>query len=99
MYFHGLFNLKDWDNHADYMILDDIDEKTMAGNYKQWFGAEEEVVVTDKYQPKRTLKWGKPMIWLSNSNPLESGVFNRKWMEGNTVVVHLEHQLWGDETQ
>lgn len=94
MYFHGLMNLADWDDAAEYIIFDDFDAKSFSSSYKAWFGAQKQFTVTDKYMKKQTVTWGKPMIWLSNDNPLDSGFFDRTWMESNTVVVNVRDKLF-----
>jgi hypothetical protein len=40
MYHNGMFNLDLWDDHADYIIFDDMNEKNFAIGYKQWFGGQ-----------------------------------------------------------
>lgn len=61
--------------------------------YKCWFGAQDEFTMTDKYAHKRLVKWGKPLIWLSNYNPCLAKSVDRDWMEKNTVVVYVGHKL------
>ena len=54
--------------------------------------------MTDKYCKKRTLhNWSKPLIWLSNENPLNKSKVDRDWLEANTVIVHLTHRLYKPE--
>ncbi|EGO20879.1 hypothetical protein SERLADRAFT_441268 [Serpula lacrymans var. lacrymans S7.9] len=94
-YMNGLFNADDIDEASDYIVLDDISLEHFP-NYKSWFGAQKQFVVTDKYKSKRTVKWGKPCIWLSNENPLDIRArgINTEWIAGNTIVVNLDHRLY-----
>ncbi|KAF8954337.1 hypothetical protein BDZ97DRAFT_1977654 [Flammula alnicola] len=95
IYFNSIFNLDQFDEGAEYVIFDDYDPKNFT-NYKCWFGGQAEFNLTDKYTRKRTVKWGKPMIWLSNANPLEDPVFDSDWLAANTVVVHLDSKLFDE---
>lgn len=93
MYFNGMFNLEDYDETVDYIIFDDFDWEYF-GSKKQWWGAQREFTVTDKYRKKKTIKWGKPMIYLCN--PEEDPFINTKmtshdWFRQNCkkVVIPL----------
>ncbi|ORX44058.1 hypothetical protein BCR36DRAFT_373539 [Piromyces finnis] len=70
MYFNNLLNMDDWDDTADYIILDDFssDITKFLPSWKCFFGGQKQFTLTDKYRGKRTVKWGKPMIWLSNED-------------------------------
>ena len=59
MYFNGQFNLDDWDDDAQYIILDEMNIKYVP-NSKAWFGAQRQFVLTEKFRKKRTVKWGNP---------------------------------------
>lgn len=64
-------------------------------------GAQKEFTVTDKYVKKVTLdNWGKPCIWLSNHNPLETPNmphWQKQYLEANCIFVNLEHRLYTPE--
>lgn len=70
MYFNNLLNLDDWDEDADYIVLDDFNPEItkFLPSWKCFFGGQKQFVLTDKYRGKRTVNWGKPMIWLSNED-------------------------------
>lgn len=65
MYFCTLFNLKDWDDEAKYLVIDDFSWEYFP-NKKGFWGSQEQFVLTDKYKGKKTVHWGKPMIYLCN---------------------------------
>lgn len=95
-YFNGLFNIDDFDEGKDYVVFDDVSYDYFP-NYKGWLGAQKSMVLTDKYRGKRTVKWGKPCIWLHNSNPMvEANGWDKAWLEANAVIVELPHKLYGE---
>lgn len=70
MYFNNLLNLDDWDENADLIILDDFSPEftKYLPAWKCFFGGQKEFTLTDKYRGKKTVHWGKPMIWLANED-------------------------------
>jgi len=95
MYMCGSFNLDDWDDAAQYLVLDDIPWKYLPSK-KCFLGGQLEFVLTDKYRKKKTVRFGKPTIYsMNNDNYLE--VRNSpewEWIMGNTVIVTLENKLY-----
>ena len=87
-----LFEL-DGDQEPKYIVLDDIDIDRFF-SIKEFFGAQREFDITDKYMKKRTVHWGKPCIWLSNRDPLTTTVHDHAWIRGNTVIYELTHALY-----
>lgn len=90
-YFNGMVNFKKWFNspELEYVIFDDIEWDNVKSFKKQWFGCQREFEVTDKYMPKKTIKYGVPLIYLCNDcPPLDA------WMLGNVVVVELTSPLF-----
>jgi hypothetical protein len=94
-YFNGLFNIDDFDQNKDFIILDDVNPDFFP-NYKAWIGAQKNTTLTDKYRPKRSVQWGKPCIWLSNDDPSTYKTWDWEWVRENAVVVNLTHKLYGD---
>jgi hypothetical protein len=68
IYMNGLFNLDDWNNEANYLIIDDIELQFLQPK-KALFFAQKTFVTTDKYKKKHTIKWGKPLLYLCNTEP------------------------------
>lgn len=77
-------------DRAKYAVFDDI----MGGldffpGYKQWLGGQRCFYVTDKYKGKQYIEWGRPTIWLSNTDPRGAAKCDIEWLEGNCVIVQI----------
>lgn len=92
-YFGGLFNLDEFRDDVLYAVFDDVDIDFFP-HYKQWFGCQQEFTATDKYRAKRSVKWGKPIIWCSNDDPREGKGIDRAWMNANCVFVQVHAPLF-----
>lgn len=103
----GLFNLDVWDAEAQYLILDDISFKHIGGARKTLWGAQKEIVLTDKFRRKASYKWGKPMIFLCNEDNdfrylMEGTRFptpylsesELTWYKENSVIVEINTRLY-----
>lgn len=105
-YFGGLFNLEEFNEQsARYAIFDDI-----AGGfgyvpaYKNWMGGQFEFTVSDKYKHKRSVRWGKPTIWLCNTDPRldwykPGSNPDFEWMEQNCDFVELSRAIFHANTE
>lgn len=89
-YCQTYFNLKQVREDADYAVFDDLAGgfKFWPG-YKSWLGAQKEFDITDKYQGKRHVKWGKPGICLMNSDPLFDPHVDTEWLIGNCFIIFV----------
>lgn len=91
------FNLKKLINmgvdNVDYAIFDDIawDNAALKNEgFKAWLGGNKSFDVSDKFQGKFTLNWGKPCILLTNKDPWEGLHFDdSKWLRKNVIYVAL----------
>jgi len=95
-YWNGMSCLDTFSETANYLIIDDIEWQYVTSK-KQLFGAQKEFVATDKYRKKRTIKWGKPCIYLFN--PDQDPWFQLKpseqdWYKENTVRVRISNKLY-----
>ena len=81
-YFGGLFSMDESLDDVAYAVFDDFGGLKYLPTFKFWLGHQRQFYVTDKYKGKKLVEWGKPSIWLSNSNPLEDTVLNRKMWSG-----------------
>lgn len=99
-HFRGSFNqrtlLSIGVDNIDYIIWDDVSWKDSAlknENYKNWMGGQDRFTISDKFERKMDVTWGKPCIFLSNKDPL-IGLPHEdvSWLEANCIIVHL-----GDE--
>lgn len=81
---------------VEYAIFDDFGGLKYLPTFKFWLGHQKQFYVTDKYRGKQLVEWGKPSIWLSNTNPLdEYGVKPEdvEWLLANCEVIHIETPL------
>jgi hypothetical protein len=91
MYFNHMFNLDEWNPSAQYMVLDDMDFDFIPAK-KAIFFAQKTFTMTDKYRKKRTVNWGKPTIYLCNTEP--------NWdkhddpYKDNIIVVYINDKLY-----
>jgi len=85
MYFNGAFDLSKWDSSVSYAIFDDFEWQFMPFK-KCFFGCQKCFVLTDKYKGKRTVEWGKPMIFICNELPNE---LCSSWYKENTELVQV----------
>ena len=93
-YMGTMFNIDCLDEGSDYIVFDDCDPDHLHSHYKCWIGAQDQFSATDKYRAKRLVKWGKPCIWLSNSDPRDSYQWDRDWVDSNALVINLTHKLY-----
>lgn len=93
----------DFDETADYCIIDDFSFDFFHGMRKPLWGAQEVFTHTDKYR-KGSFRWGKPMIWICNddANPFTAWRDGKKvmppqeeeWYRGNCVEIRVTEPLF-----
>lgn len=99
----GQFNADDVDTSRRYAVFDDIEITNKTWCYwKSWFGAQKQFTITDKYRHKRSIKWGKPMIFVCNPRfdprRIEGlGYDELQWLEGNCIFVELDRPMYQEE--
>lgn len=104
-YFGGLFNVDDFSESAEYAIFDDIAGGfSFFPGYKNWMGGQFQFTVTDKFKHKRTVRWGKPTIWLCNTDPrldyYKPGTTpDWEWMEANCEFVEITSAIFRASTE
>nr|UBJ26247.1 replication-associated protein [Giant panda feces-associated gemycircularvirus] len=104
-YFGGLFNLDEYSESTDYAVFDDINGGlAYFPSYKQWLGGQFDFTVNDKYKHKRTVRFGKPSIYICNEDPRE--VWYKPgtrpdfaWMEENCVFVEATETIFHASTE
>lgn len=101
----GMFNLDKWDNDATYLVIDDMAFESIT-NRKALWGSQKEIVLTDKFLRKRSVKWGKPMIVIQNPGwdfrnlPFGNGkgrlenMQELEWYTDNCVVVTVTEPMY-----
>lgn len=80
-------------DNIDYGILDDIDwdhDLLKGSRYKAWLGCQDHFICSDKYTRKYSMKWGRPIIFLTNNDPVE-GLKTREydWIQRNCVIQEI----------
>lgn len=95
IYCCGAFNLENFQPCAEYMIFDDIAWEYVPSK-KQWFGAQKEFVICDKYKKKTTIKWGNPTIYLCNHDfdIWHKELMMNEWWQKNVIYVNLTNKLY-----
>lgn len=79
---------------TEYAVFDDMQGGfDFFHAYKFWLGCQDEFTVTDKYKGKRTIKWGRPSIWLCNNDPSSEKV-DWDWIEGNCTIIRLTEPIF-----
>lgn len=86
---------------ADYAIFDDIQGgiKFFHG-FKNWLGCQFNFQVKVLYKDPVMIKWGKPSIWVANSDPrdeLQAGEIS--WMEANCDFVEVTTPIFHASTE
>lgn len=81
---------------AEYAVFDDLRGGIkFFPAYKEWLGCQEYVTVKCLYKEPTLVKWGKPSIWLSNTDPRdEMNGPDVEWLEGNVDFVELNTKLF-----
>lgn len=83
-------------NDVDYAVFDDIAGgiKFFHG-FKNWLGAQMNFQIKVLYRDPVQIRWGKPSIWLANTDPrLDMQPSDVSWLEGNCVFVELNEPIF-----
>lgn len=94
-HFGGLYNMTEFDPDCEYAIFDDMEQGFKGFDYKNWIGGQHQFVTTDKYKHKKTVTWGRPVIYISNLNPFDTAPpgIDLAWLAGNTVCVEIDQPM------
>ena len=101
----GLFDYDQWDDEADYLVLDDIPFDFFHGMRKSLWGSQLQLVITGKYRKPRSVRWGKPMIWLCNEGQDFITLRDKRgelyldyaecdWYKKNATIVDVQNKLY-----
>lgn len=105
MHFAGLYSgseaIRAQESDVEYAVFDDI-----AGgirffpNYKCWLGGQYQFNVKVLYRDPVCITWGRPAIWLSNSDPRDDVTDDeRRWLDGNCKFVYITEPIFHANTQ
>lgn len=99
-YFHAQFSLEEPTDDVDYAIFDDMQGGiTFWKSYKCWLGQQTQFYATDKYKGKKLIHWGRPTIYLANSDPRMDKECDYEWLEGNCIFVSIDRPIFRASTE
>lgn len=86
---------------VDYAVYDDIrGGMKFFHSFKEWMGAQTYVTVKRLYKEPKLVRWGKPSIWLSNTDPrLDMDPSDASWMEDNAVFIDISNPIFRASTE
>jgi len=85
---------------ADYAVFDDIRGGIkFFPSFKEWLGCQAYVTVKCLYREPALVKWGKPSVWLSNTDPRdEMSNADIEWMNKNCIFVEVNEAIFRANT-
>jgi len=98
LYFCGLYSYKEAckADTAAYAVFDDIQGgiKFFHG-FKNWLGAQAEFQIKGLYRDPEMIKWGKPSIWVANTDPrYDMSTDDIAWIDVNCTFVEITTSLF-----
>lgn len=86
---------------VEYAVFDDLRGGIkFFPSFKEWLGCQAWVTVKCLYREPKLVKWGKPSIWLSNTDPRhEMSVEDVHWMNANCIFVAVEDPIFHANTE
>jgi len=105
LYFGGLFSgglaLSGDRGLSMFAVFDDIRGgiKFFPG-FKDWLGCQRSFMVKALYREPKLIEWGKPSVWISNTDPREEmSQADIDWMEGNCIFVNILTPIFHANTE
>lgn len=95
-YMCNSWNVRSYDDEAEYGVLDDISWDNLKRYYKGLMGMQRNITVSDKYEKKKELAGGRPVIVLSNSLPVFD-VEEASWLQANVNFYLLTQKVYDDD--
>lgn len=88
-------------SEVDYAIFDDMRGGIkFFPSYKEWMGCQEYVTVKELYREPKLVKWGKPSIWLANTDPrCEMLQADIDWMDKNVCFIEIKEAIFRANTE
>nr|QJB18716.1 MAG: replication-associated protein [Genomoviridae sp.] len=86
---------------VDYAVFDDIrGGMKFFPSFKEWLGAQAWITVKRLYREPKLIKWGKPSIWLANTDPrTDMSQEDVQWMEDNCIFVEVNDPIFHASTE
>jgi len=81
---------------VEYAVFDDIRGGIkFFPSFKEWMGCQAWVTVKCLYREPKLVKWGKPSIWLSNTDPRDDMLqADVDWMNANCIFVAVDSPIF-----
>lgn len=81
---------------VDYAVFDDLRGGfKFFPAFKEWLGCQQTVTVAIKYREPQLVTWGKPAIYISNSDPRdELGKDDHAWLEANCDFIYVDRPIF-----
>lgn len=93
IFWRGAVNLKDWDDEAKLIIIDDIDWQWIPSK-KQLLCNGGQACLNGKYMATKTVVQNKKVIYCCNEAPEWTESEREFWLPANAVVVHVHKKLY-----
>ncbi|UYD39151.1 MAG: replication associated protein [Wigfec virus K19_493] len=96
-YWNGMIDITTLTKQTELLIMDDFDWKYVPSK-KQFWGAQKQFVITDKYRKKRDIIWGKPLIYICNDDQNPFYLMPRceeDWYKQNCITAFIVNKLYG----
>lgn len=86
---------------TDYAVFDDLRGGfKFFPAFKEWLGAQQYVTVKRLYREPKLVKWGKPSIFLTNSDPRDEATGDdRDWLERNCDFIYVGEPIFHANTE
>lgn len=94
VYFNGQLNWDRYYGNVKYCVIDDI-PMSFIPKKTQIFGSQLEFETSQKYQKVKTIKWGIPVIYLTNNEQFlkDEPEWFIKWFNENMVTITINKTL------
>lgn len=85
---------------ADYAVFDDIrGGMEYFKSFREWLGGQMHVTVKVLYREPKLMPWGKPSIWISNTDPrLDMKPADASWLEENAFFIEITEPIFRAST-
>lgn len=95
IYWGGGTTIRDCDwGTAEYLVVDDVPWEYFVGK-KQFLGGQKSFILTEKYVRKTRITFGKPCVYISNSDPfMDMSEEEKEYFGENVKVIFLTNKLY-----
>uniref|UniRef100_A0A8A4XBI6 Replication-associated protein n=1 Tax=Aegithalos caudatus Genomoviridae sp. TaxID=2814943 RepID=A0A8A4XBI6_9VIRU len=85
---------------VEYAVFDDIRGGIkFFPSFKEWLGCQAWVSVKCLYREPKLVKWGKPSIWISNTDPRNDMLqADAEWMDKNCIFIDVTEPIFHAST-